>query len=76
MILVFNTGTRIDHAQALLCGSYQIRTGGGKLRQEGLIHGDVRDADGNPPGYVARHDAWTGTHAATPQLLTYSPPYR
>ncbi len=41
LALVVDTETRTGQAQPLLFGSYQIREVGGRLRQEGLIHGDV-----------------------------------
>lgn len=40
LILVFDTETRVDHAQALLFGCYQIREANGKLRQEGFFYAD------------------------------------
>jgi hypothetical protein len=40
LLLVFDTETRTDHAQALLFGSYRVYTAAGKLRQEGLIAAD------------------------------------
>jgi hypothetical protein len=63
LVLVFDTETRVDHAQALLFGSYQIREAAGKLRQEGLIHGEL-DADemATLRRYVAEHDSRTGGH--------------
>jgi hypothetical protein len=63
LVLVFDTETRVDHAQALLFGSYQIREAAGKLRQEGLIHGEL-DADEMAilRRYVAEHDSRTGGH--------------
>lgn len=39
-VLVLDTETRTDHAQALLFGSYRIYDRTGKLLQEGLIQGD------------------------------------
>lgn len=63
LVLVLDTETRIDHAQALLFGSYQIREVGGKLRQEGLIHGEVTPAELRIlEQYVADHSAANGGH--------------
>jgi hypothetical protein len=63
LVLVFDTETRVDHAQALLFGSYQIREATGKLRQEGLIHGDLDpDEMAILHRYVAEHDSRTGGH--------------
>jgi hypothetical protein len=63
LVLVFDTETRVDHAQALLFGSYQVREATGKLRQEGLFHGEL-DADEMAilRTYVAAHGAQTGGH--------------
>ena len=46
LVLVFDTETTTDHAQAFLFGSYRVYEATGKLRQEGLIHADdLPDAD-------------------------------
>ena len=62
LVLVFDTETRTDHAQALLFGSYQVwRTG--RLRQEGLFHGDVTPKELRVlERYVGEHTSATGGH--------------
>jgi hypothetical protein len=63
LVLVLDTETRVDHAQALLCGSYQVREATGKLRQEGLFYGDLSpDEMAILLQYVADHDSRTGGH--------------
>lgn len=63
LALVLDTETRTDHAQPLLFGSYQIREVGGKLRQEGLIHGGVTPAEVRIlERYVAERPAANGGH--------------
>jgi len=63
LVLILDTETRIDHAQAFLFGSYQIREVGGKLRQEGLIYGEVTpDEMRILEQYVADHPAANGGH--------------
>ena len=63
LVLVLDTETRVDHAQALLFGSYQLREATGRLRQEGLIHGELgSDEMAILRQYVAEHDSGTGGH--------------
>lgn len=64
LILVFDTETRVDHAQALLFGSYQLREASGKLRQEGLFYADDLGAEevGLLRRYCAEHSAANGGH--------------
>lgn len=61
LALVLDTETRTDYAQALLAGSYQIRQVSGRLRQEGLIHGEVTAEEmAILEQYVAEHPATNG----------------
>jgi len=63
LAIVLDTETRTDHAQALLAASYQIREVSGKLRQEGLIHGEVTVAEmAILEQYVADHPSANGGH--------------
>jgi hypothetical protein len=63
LALVIDTETRTDPGQALLSACYQIREVGGKLRQEGLIHGAVTSAEmAILERYVADHPATNGGH--------------
>jgi hypothetical protein len=63
LILILDTETRVDYAQALLFGSYQVRTASGRLRQEGLIHGEADPVELDLlERYVADHDAANGGH--------------
>jgi hypothetical protein len=64
LILVLDTETRTDHAQAFLFGSYQVYEAGGKLRQEGLIAGDDVTGDEHAilERYIAEHPADNGGH--------------
>jgi hypothetical protein len=67
LVLVLDTETRTDAAQALLFGSYQVWRGG-RLRQEGLFHGDVTPAEmAVVDRYVREHASATGGHL---RLLT------
>lgn len=62
LVLVFDTETTVDSAQAFLFGSYRLHRANGRLVQEGLIH-----ADGLPAAdravlrsYCDRHPADNG----------------
>ncbi len=62
LVLVLDTETRTDHAQALLFGSYRVYPAAGKLRQEGLIAADDLSAEERAilEAYVANHAAEHG----------------
>jgi hypothetical protein len=64
LVLVLDTETRTDAAQALLFGSFRVYELGGRLRQEGLFYPD--DLSFNElqllEGYVATHAADNGGH--------------
>lgn len=63
LVLVLDVETRTDTpGQPLLAGSYRVYEAGGKLRQEGLIHGDdvTPGERGILERYVAEHAADNG----------------
>lgn len=64
LVLVLDTETRTDHAQALLFGSFRVYDATGRLRQEGLITAD--DLAPNERAvleqYVADRPSDTGGH--------------
>ena len=64
LVLVFDTETTTDHAQALQFGSYRVYTGAGRLRQEGLLYADdlVPEPLAILERYVAEHPSDTGGH--------------
>jgi hypothetical protein len=64
VVLVLDTETTTDYAQAFLFGSYRIYTAAGALRQEGLIHADdLSPADMETlRRYVADRAADNGGH--------------
>lgn len=67
LVLVLDTETRTDHAQALLFGSYQVWRRG-RLHQEGLFYGDVTPSEVVIlDRYVDEHSSGTGGHL---RLLT------
>lgn len=67
LVLVTDTETETDHAQALLFGSYQVRRGS-HLRNEGLYYGDVTASElAILERYVEEHPSATGGHL---RLLT------
>jgi hypothetical protein len=58
-VLVFDTETTTDAAQAFLFGAYRIHERDGRLLQEGLVH-----ADGLEPDKLAILEAYVRDHAA------------